>query len=169
MAPHTPQRSERRGKPVALLDSPRTVQIAWEAPKWPPTPPNARSAAGNPWRSSMSRLALQVDRLHRLVAVRRVHHRVDGERAPVGRQRPGRLTRERLRLTAVLARHRRRGRGHEAIATERGLRDGGRAAMALLRPLRAVGDERLAVRALSIVARRRARHLDVDAVLLDEK
>src|SRR5258708_7915546 len=23
----------------------------WEAPRWPPTPPTARSAPGNPWRS----------------------------------------------------------------------------------------------------------------------
>src|SRR5207248_5201257 len=37
-APHTPQRSERPGKPVALLDH----------------APSARSAPGNPWRSSIT-------------------------------------------------------------------------------------------------------------------
>src|SRR5438094_6134227 len=38
MAPHTPQRSERPGKPVALLDH----------------GPSARTAPGNPWRSSIT-------------------------------------------------------------------------------------------------------------------
>src|SRR5213594_2057940 len=76
MAPHTPQRSERPGKPVALLD--HTACLAWGprhgppypptlgaprgtrgaprshrllsmgAPTWPPIPPNARSAPGEP-------------------------------------------------------------------------------------------------------------------------
>src|SRR5207244_4041555 len=29
--------------------------FTWGAPRWPPTPPNARSAPGNPWRSSITR------------------------------------------------------------------------------------------------------------------
>src|SRR5207253_6196907 len=29
----------------------------WGAPKWPPTPANVRSAPGNPWHSSIARLA----------------------------------------------------------------------------------------------------------------
>ena len=41
--------------------------------------------------------------------------------------------------------------------------------MTLLRPLRTVGDERLAVGALPVVARHRARHLEVGAVLLDDE
>src|SRR5437879_13764090 len=45
-APHTPQRSERPGKPVALLDH----------------APSARSAPGNPWRSSITRPALGAPR-----------------------------------------------------------------------------------------------------------
>src|SRR5439155_4367442 len=31
------------------------VLTGWGAPKWPPKPPNARSAPGNPWRSSITR------------------------------------------------------------------------------------------------------------------
>src|SRR5207249_5479942 len=58
MAPHTPQRSECRGEPVALLDSPRAHLSTWGAPTWPPTPPNARSAPGNPWHSSSSRVLI---------------------------------------------------------------------------------------------------------------
>src|SRR3989440_5230848 len=46
MAPHTPQRSERPGKPVALLDH----------------APSARRAPGNPWRSSITRPALVAPR-----------------------------------------------------------------------------------------------------------
>src|SRR5260370_41042787 len=97
-----------------------------------------------------------------------MHHRVDGERAPVGRQRPGRLTRERLGLAAILAGLRRRRGGHETVTAESGLGDGA-PAVALLSPLRAVGDERLAVRALAVVARHRARDLEVGAVLLDDE
>src|SRR5207249_3602659 len=53
MAPKPPKRSERPGKPVALLDK--------RAPFWgprdgPPNPPNVRSAPGNPWRSSINAL-----------------------------------------------------------------------------------------------------------------
>src|SRR5213076_1991218 len=66
-SPHTPQRSSRPGKPVALLDValtsvPRETRgsgIAWSSEGTPgtpaPTPPSARRAPGNPWRSSMSR------------------------------------------------------------------------------------------------------------------
>src|SRR3989442_6460172 len=54
MAPHTPQRSSRPGEPVALLDRAGAVTHRWGAPKWPPTPPSARRAPGNPWRSSIA-------------------------------------------------------------------------------------------------------------------
>src|SRR5207249_12166076 len=30
----------------------------WGAPRWPPTPPDARSAPGNPWRSSIIRVLI---------------------------------------------------------------------------------------------------------------
>src|SRR5438445_5295018 len=58
MAPHTPQRSERPGKPVALLGGGNTHRLTWGAPTWPPTPPSARSAPGNPWRSSVTRVLI---------------------------------------------------------------------------------------------------------------
>src|SRR3989442_12859073 len=54
MAPHTPQRSSRPGEPVALLDRAGAVTHRWGGPKWPPTPPSARRAPGNPWRSSIA-------------------------------------------------------------------------------------------------------------------
>src|SRR5881296_1427108 len=71
MAPHTPRCSERPGEPVALLDHPRAHRSSWGAPRWPPslfkrrglrpprTPPaDARSAPGNPWRSSNIRVLI---------------------------------------------------------------------------------------------------------------
>src|SRR5207247_10926428 len=45
--PPPPRR--RPGAPVALLDRARAD------PNWPPPPPIARSALGNPWRSSITR------------------------------------------------------------------------------------------------------------------
>ena len=47
-----------RDDPAALHDQingPRRHRFTWGAPKRPPTPPSARSAAGNPWRSSAIR------------------------------------------------------------------------------------------------------------------
>src|SRR3989441_5853416 len=58
MAPHTPQRSERPGGPVALLDPACAHRSTWGAPRWPLTPPDARSAPGNPWRSSIIRVLI---------------------------------------------------------------------------------------------------------------
>src|SRR5438046_6382845 len=71
MAPHTPRCSERPGEPVALFDHPRAHRSSWGAPRWPPslfkrrglrpprTPPaDARSAPGNPWRSSIIRVLI---------------------------------------------------------------------------------------------------------------
>src|SRR2546426_6860864 len=58
MGPHTPRRSERPGTPVALLDHPRAHRSTWGAPTWPPTPPDARSAPGHPWRSSIIRVLI---------------------------------------------------------------------------------------------------------------
>src|SRR5881296_1484245 len=65
------RRSERPGEPVALLDHPRAHRSSWGAPRWPPslfkrrglrpprTPPaDARSAPGNPWRSSIIRVLI---------------------------------------------------------------------------------------------------------------
>src|SRR2546425_2453233 len=48
--PPNPQRSERRGGALALLDIPRR-----SGPRHGPQTPNARSAAAEPWRSSISR------------------------------------------------------------------------------------------------------------------
>src|SRR5438445_2151454 len=50
MAPHTPQRSERPGKPVALLGHARAHRLTWGAPTWPPPPPRPPGAPGNPRR-----------------------------------------------------------------------------------------------------------------------
>src|SRR5439155_964323 len=33
----------------------RAHRLTWGGPTWPPTPPSARSAPGNPWRSSAMR------------------------------------------------------------------------------------------------------------------
>ena len=66
MAPPTPQRSERPGEPVALLGhrtrridhmggpemAPRFAERRGYAPS--DSPANARSAPGNPWRSSVT-------------------------------------------------------------------------------------------------------------------
>src|SRR5213596_127436 len=62
---------ERPGEPVALLDHPRAHRSSWGAPRSPPslfkrrglrpprTPPaDARSAPGNPWRSSIIRVLI---------------------------------------------------------------------------------------------------------------
>src|SRR5256886_17024363 len=46
MAPHPPRRSEHPGAPVALLDHPRAHRSTWGAPRWPPTPPSARTRPG---------------------------------------------------------------------------------------------------------------------------
>ena len=35
-------------------------QLTWGAPKWPPAPPNVRSAPGHPWRSSIGRKVIIV-------------------------------------------------------------------------------------------------------------
>src|SRR5438128_6398976 len=51
-APHAPRRSERPGEPGALLDPSRAHGFRWRATTGPPTPPDARSAPGNPARSS---------------------------------------------------------------------------------------------------------------------
>src|SRR5439155_3658158 len=48
-APHAPPRSDRPGKPVALLDPSRAHGFTWGATTGPPTPPPAPTAAGNPW------------------------------------------------------------------------------------------------------------------------
>src|SRR6267143_3047911 len=36
--------------------------LTWGGPTWPPTPPNARSAPGNPWRSSATRALIGTSR-----------------------------------------------------------------------------------------------------------
>src|SRR3989441_6401132 len=56
MAPQPPQRSERPGAAVALLD-----YATGDAPRWPPKPPNARSVPAQPWRSSITRQATPRD------------------------------------------------------------------------------------------------------------
>src|SRR5437899_13100461 len=48
--PPNPQRSERRGGALALLDIPRR-----SGPRHGPQTPNARSAPAEPWRPSISR------------------------------------------------------------------------------------------------------------------
>src|SRR5439155_18669906 len=55
--PHPP-RSERPGKPVALLDHPRVAPVDVGGPDMAPHTPHARSAPGNPWRSSTTRASL---------------------------------------------------------------------------------------------------------------
>src|SRR5439155_17785512 len=44
-----------RGHEVRGAGGHRAHLSTWGTPTWPPNPPNARSAAGNPWRSSMTR------------------------------------------------------------------------------------------------------------------
>ena len=51
------QRGQRTGVHAEHRD-PQAHGCTWGAPRWPPTPPDARSAPGNPWRSSMIRRAL---------------------------------------------------------------------------------------------------------------
>src|SRR5882724_8842772 len=52
--PHPPTFGAPRGTRGAPLNRPRgwADLLTWGAPTWPPTPPNVRSAPGNPWRSS---------------------------------------------------------------------------------------------------------------------
>src|SRR5204862_246901 len=44
-----------RGHEVRGAGGHRAHLSTWGTPTWPPNPPNARGAAGNPWRSSMTR------------------------------------------------------------------------------------------------------------------
>src|SRR5262249_19852399 len=92
-----------------------------------------------------------------------------GASAAVEENRPSRLSRERIRMPAVLGRHRRGGRGHQGITAEGRLADGRRAVVALARVLRTVGDERLRVGALAVVTRHRPGDLEVGPVLLYEQ
>src|SRR5439155_7805394 len=56
------QPDDARLRVVPRLDLERVEEVGhrstWGAPTWPPTPPHARSAPGNPWRSSTTRASL---------------------------------------------------------------------------------------------------------------
>src|SRR5438445_2151453 len=46
------------GQPRDDVEGGETHRLTWGAPTWPPTPPSARSAPGNPWRSSVTRVLI---------------------------------------------------------------------------------------------------------------
>src|SRR5207245_851248 len=54
------QRADRRqeGDDGQQADRRQAHLLMWGAPRWPPTPPNARSAPGDPWRSSIPRVLI---------------------------------------------------------------------------------------------------------------
>src|SRR5439155_4846800 len=54
------QRADRRqeGDDGQQADRRQAHLFMWGAPRWPPTPPDARSAPGNPWRSSIIRVLI---------------------------------------------------------------------------------------------------------------
>src|SRR5207302_1049094 len=69
MAPHAPPRSERPGKPVALLGAARAHRSSWGGPEMAPhAPPTFGARPGNPWRfsaragSSLAQLTLSPSR-----------------------------------------------------------------------------------------------------------